>query len=332
MNRILITGACGSIGSALTKKLLSEDKIVCALDNSEDGLFKLKRDIKNNHYSNNLKTFLGDVRDIKRLTQAMKNIDLVFHCAALKHVELSEYNPSEALETNVNGTNNVIEAALTAGVQRVIVTSSDKAVNPSSMMGVTKLLSEKLAINANNIAGSDDIKISCVRFGNVWNTNGSVGPIFKNQILKGENLTLTSPDMTRFFISIKDAIDLCIKADEEMVGGEIFISDMGAASIGDLAKEFQKLNKTIEINEIGLKAGEKLYEELFTDVESFRTYSFDDMYVILPDSFDKYSSRNTKLEKKYKRKTPIKIALRSDSHISKNIDLQDLVKDLMDES
>ena len=265
MKRILVTGACGSIGSALVKKLINEKHTVCAFDNSEDGLFHLKNEYKEKETSSKLKIFIGDIRDQERLVQAMDKVDMVFHCAALKHVELSEYNPFEALQTNVNGTNNVVNAAIKCGVEKVIVTSSDKAVNPSSMMGATKLLAEKLAISANNIAGKDDIKISCVRFGNVWNTSGSVGPIFKNQVTQSKNITLTSPDMTRFFISIEDAIELCIKASEEMIGGEIFISDMGAASIGDLAKEFQKMNSKIKIIETGLQLA-KSYMKNFSQM------------------------------------------------------------------
>tara|TARA_Y100001935_G_scaffold207685_1_gene177013 strand:- start:18384 stop:19382 length:999 start_codon:yes stop_codon:yes gene_type:complete len=331
MKRILVTGACGSIGSALVKKLINKKHTVCAFDHSEDGLFHIKNEYKEKETSSKLKIFIGDIRDQERLVQAMDKVDMVFHCAALKHVELSEYNPFEALQTNVNGTNNVVNAAIKCGVEKVLITSSDKAVNPSSMMGATKLLAEKLAINANNMAGKDDIKISCVRFGNVWNTSGSVGPIFRNQVTQGKNITLTSPDMTRFFISIEDAIELCIKASEEMIGGEIFISDMGAASIGDLAKEFQKMNSKVKIIETGLKAGEKLYEELFTDVESFRTYALNEMYVILPSSLDEHSSRYRKIKNKYKKGLPINSALRSDSDIAQSIDLSNLVEDLMNE-
>ena len=177
MKRILVTGACGSIGKALVTRLLEDGNTVCAFDNNEDGLFHLSKEC--NLYTSSLKIFIGDVRDIKRLQQAMDGVDEVYHCAALKHVELSEYNPFEALKTNVNGTNNVINAAIDEGVKKVLVTSSDKAVNPSSTMGTTKLLAEKLAISANNYSGSKDIRFGCVRFGNVWNTNGLLVPFSK---------------------------------------------------------------------------------------------------------------------------------------------------------
>jgi UDP-N-acetylglucosamine 4,6-dehydratase/5-epimerase len=330
MKRILVTGACGSIGKALVLKLLEGGNKVCAFDNNEDGLFHLMKE----HYSFalNLKIFVGDVRDIERLEQAMDGVEEVYHCAALKHVELSEYNPFEALKTNVNGTNNVINAAIKKSVKKVLVTSSDKAVNPSSTMGTTKLLAEKLTISANNYSGSKDIKFGCVRFGNVWNTNGSVGPIFKNQILSGEDITVTDKGMTRFFTSKDDAINLCIDACSSLIGGEIFISDMGATSIGLIADEFQSYNPDVNVIEIGPKPGEKLFEELFTDVESARTFRYSDMYVILPDCLDKESTKYNQLQSFYNDSNPIGTALISDSEIAKKVDAKKLVSGLMNES
>tara|TARA_Y100001970_G_C14248111_1_gene869729 strand:+ start:324 stop:1322 length:999 start_codon:yes stop_codon:yes gene_type:complete len=332
MNRILITGACGSIGEALVDRLIQDNNVVCAFDNSEDGLFNLKNKFSNSKDQSKLKIFLGDVRDKKRLFQAISGVNEVYHCAALKHVELSEYNPFEALQTNINGTSNVIDAAIENKVSKLLITSSDKAVNPSSMMGATKLLAEKLAINSNNYTGSDDIKIGCVRFGNVWDTNGSVGRIFKNQLINNADLTITDPKMTRFFIYIEDAVSLCLHACDNLVGGEIFISDMGATSIAKIAEEFNSLNPKINIVETGSKAGEKLYEELFTEVESQRTYNFNDLYVILPDSLDIDSTRFAALDHKYNNGSPISTALRSDSKISRKINTKDLVKRIMDES
>ena len=332
MKRILVTGACGSIGKALVFRLLNDGNKVCAFDNNEDGLFHLSKEINLCKSGSKLKVFVGDIRDLSRLEQAMEGVEEVYHCAALKHVELSEYNPFEALKANVNGTNNIIEAAIKCNVKKVLVTSSDKAVNPSSTMGTTKLLAEKLTISANNFSGSNDIRFGCVRFGNVWNTNGSVGPIFKNQILSDNDITLTDASMTRFFVSKDDAVSLCIDSCNSLIGGEIFISDMGATSIGLIAEEFKTYNSKINILQTGSKAGEKLYEELFTDVESTRTFKYLNMYVILPDSLEKNSQKYIDLQKFYSNENPIGVALRSDSDIAEKVNVKDLVSGLMNES
>ncbi|MBL6649573.1 MAG: SDR family NAD(P)-dependent oxidoreductase [Flavobacteriaceae bacterium] len=328
MKRILITGACGSIGSALVAKLLRESNIVCAFDNNEDKLFHLNKLFSNDK---NLKIFFGDIKDKERLFQALNGIDEVYHCAALKHVELSEYNPFESIKTNVIGTQNIIESSIKRGVKKILVTSSDKAVNPSGIMGASKLLSEKLTINSNSYTGSDKIKMGCVRFGNVWNTNGSIGPIFRDQILNSSNISLTDRKMTRFFISIENAVELCVNACSNLIGGETFVSNMGAISIGDIATEFLKYGKKSKIIVTGSKAGEKLYEELFTEVESKRTFSFRSMYVIIPDSLDHNSTRFKKLNEKYNNGNPISTALRSDSLNIKKIKINELVKEIMNE-
>lgn len=326
--RILITGACGSVGTKLTEAILKESHVVCAFDNNEDGLFELKKQFQKK-YPNNLKLFLGDIRDQKRVSQAHIGVDEVYHCAALKHVELNEYNPFETLNTNVLGTQNIINAAIENKVSKVLLTSSDKAVNPSSMMGATKLLAEKLIISANNFSGTDEISFGCLRFGNVWNTNGSVGKIFKTQILNSENISVTSKEMTRFFITLDNAISLCIEAMNELIGGEIFVSDMGGTSIGKLAESFQKIAPNTEIIEIGIKPGEKLYEELFTDVESTRTFLYKDMYVVLPENLDAMSTRYRTITNKYNNPIKKNIALRSDSEFAKQINTDYLVKQIM---
>jgi len=331
MKRILVTGACGSIGEELVSKLIRDGFKVCAFDNSEDRLFHLNKKFNKHKNSENLRVFLGDIRDKNRLFQAMQGIEEIYHCAALKHVELSEYNPFEALKTNVIGTNNLIEVAQENKVKKILFTSSDKAVNPSSMMGTTKLLGEKLAISANNYTGSDDIKFGCVRFGNVWNTNGSVGPIFKNQINLNKDLTLTNKLMSRFFITKEEAVNLCINACNSLIGGEIFVPDMGVAKLGDIADEFNKYNKKIKIKEIGAQAGEKFYEELFTEIEGDRAYRYKGMYVILPENIDNKSTRYIKLLKVYKKGKPVSIALRSDSPLNKKVNIKKLVKELMHE-
>lgn len=297
-SRILITGACGSIGSLLVKSFLSAGNIVCAFDQNENGLFDLENRYKP-LYKDKLKLFLGNIRDNSRLNKAFEGVDIIFHCAAIKHVHISEYNPFEAMLTNIIGTNNVIDAALRAGVKKVIYTSSDKAVNPSSTMGASKLLGEKLISAANNHSGSSKTIFSSVRFGNVLNTNGSVLTIFRNQINAGEPLTITSEDMTRFFLSKEHAVELCVYACENMLGGEIFIKNMGSCSIMSLARVItgkQDFNYQI----IGQKPGEKTYEELITNTESERTVSLGNWFVILPDDATIVSSKiSDSINKRY---------------------------------
>ncbi len=281
-SRTLVTGACGSVGSALVERLLNDGHTVCAFDHSEDGLFKL--DQKHAHQKSQLRLFVGDIRDLERLKSAMEGIKYVFHCAALKHVYLSEYNPFEAMQTNIIGSNNVIQAALNAGVNRVVFTSSDKAVNPTSTMGATKLLGERIFIAANHHAGHHDTKFAAVRFGNVLNSNGSVLQIFRRQIHEEKPLTITSTDMTRFFLTMQQAVDLCIEAASEMCGGEIFVKNMGACDIVTLASAVTGDMRPFEYVEIGCKPGEKLYEELVTETEALRTVFDGNTYVILPET------------------------------------------------
>ena len=248
----------------------------------------------------NLRDFLGDIRDYSRLNFALNGCSEVYHCAALKHVGLCEYNPFEAVRTNIVGTNNIIEASIKNKVSKAILTSSDKAVNPTSMMGSSKLVAEKLFISGNNITGNSQTKFGVVRFGNVWDTNGSVGRIFARQIKQNMNLTITDENMTRFFIDMKGAIDLCQHAMKEVIGGEIFTRSMGATSIGKLAKEFLKNYPHISYEIIGRKNGEKLYEELFTDLEALRTFKVDNTYITIPEQTNIRSRLNENINNKYK--------------------------------
>lgn len=282
--RVLVTGASGSVGSELVERLLFEGFIVCAFDHNENGLFKLDQKYRGK-YNNRLRLFVGDIREKERLVKAFDGVEIVYHCAALKHVYLSEYNPFEAMQTNIIGTNNVIFAAIKANVDKVIYTSSDKAVNPTSTMGATKLLGEKLIIAANNHAGTDQTKFACVRFGNVLNTSGSVLHIFRQQIKDGLPLTITSTNMTRFFLSMSQALDLCQHACNQMLGGEIFVRNMGCCNILSLAKGITG-NEDVSYQVIGHKPGEKLYEELVTNSEALRTVYQDSWYTILPDLED----------------------------------------------
>lgn len=312
-SRVLVTGACGSVGSALVRRLLDDRHTVCSFDQSEDGLFKLDQELKG-LAEGRLRSFLGSVRDEKRLRSAFEGVKVVFHCAALKHVYISEYNPFEAMQTNIDGTQNVIQAAIAANVERVILTSSDKAVNPTSTMGATKLLGERLFIAANHYAGSHKTRFSCVRFGNVLNSNGSVLQIFRRQLENDQPLTITSTGMTRFFISMGQAVDLCLHAADEMVGGEIFVLSMGSSDIMTLAKMVGG-DRPFKYVEIGHKPGEKLYEELVTESEAPRTAHDGHMYVVLPDTLELMPDEMHSQYIKYDKLPRLNAPLRSDQDL-----------------
>ncbi len=329
MKRILVTGAAGSVGRALVIDLLKEGNTVCAFDNQEDGLFNLRQNIKSINLENNLKDFLGDIRDLPRITMALDGCDEVYHCAALKHVGLCEYNSFEAINTNILGTNNIVNACIKVNISSAILTSSDKAVNPTSMMGTSKLVAEKLFIAGNNIGGSGSTRFGVVRFGNVWDTNGSVGRIFSDQINKNKDLAITDENMTRFFIDMQSAVDLCKYAMVNVVGGEIFTRSMGAATILDLAKEFLKRKPNLGYKIIGRLAGEKLYEELFTELESFRTIKKDNTYITIPEKFIFEGKINKLIKEKYEGIPICNKPLRSDSINVENIDLKALVDDIL---
>jgi UDP-N-acetylglucosamine 4,6-dehydratase len=285
---ILVTGGSGSIGSEIVKTLLQhEPKVVRVLSNDENCLFNLERELQGH---SNLRFLVGDVRDKERLRRAVENIDFVFHAAALKHVPLCEYNPFEAVKTNVLGTQNLIEVAMEQEVDKLITISTDKAVNPVNVMGATKLLAERLTISANYYRGFKKTAFSCVRFGNVLDSRGSVVPSFREQIRKGGPVTLTDPDMTRFVMSIPRAVALVFKAAEMAKGGEIFIFKMPALRIGDLAKamidelapQYGYKSESIKVEISGKRPGEKIYEELLAVDEATNASETEDMFIISP--------------------------------------------------
>lgn len=279
---ILITGGAGSIGQALTEKLLEfEPRVIRILDTNENGLFNLRQKYKGHEAERKLRFLLGDIRNLNRLQYAFKGIDVVFHAASYKHVLECEYNPLDAVETNIYGTTNVIQAAINQNVKKVIFTSSDKAANPSNTMGTTKLLAEKLMIAANDYGARTTI-FSCCRFGNVVGSSGSVIPLFKKQIIEDKRITITDPQMTRFIITKDKAIDLLLRTGMLSEGGEVFIFKMPVININDLADAMigKYGNASKEI--IGRKPGEKLYEEIMTEEEMSRAYEGKDMYAILP--------------------------------------------------
>lgn len=303
---ILITGGVGSIGSILVKKLLElNPKVIRVFDNNETALFDLYHEVK----SDNMRTLVGDIRDKERINRALEGIDIVFHAAALKHVPLCEYNPLDAVKTNIIGTQNLLDASLNQNIQKIIVISTDKAANPTNVMGATKLLAERLTVSMNYYRGKRNTAFSCVRFGNVLNTRGSVVPLFKKQISQGGPITLTDPDMTRFMMTIQKAVGLVLKATEIANGGEIFILKMPVIKIGDLAEvmiEETAANygfdpRNIKIEHVGKRPGEKLYEELMTKYEAEYAYENDEMFVVVPENFDKIKHLSFSLPSDFKK-------------------------------
>jgi len=281
---ILVTGGCGSIGTEIVRQLLRHDpKVVRILERSESAHFRLSQDIQ----SKKLRPLIGDIRDKRRVDRAMEDIDIVFHAAAMKHVPLCEYNPFEAITVNIIGTQNLVDAALEAGVSRFIGISTDKAVNPTSTMGATKLLSEKIISNA-SVSSGGTTRFGCVRFGNVLASSGSVIPLFESQIRDGDTVTITSKAMTRFFMSIPDAVALVLSAAHKARLGEIFILKMNAMKIIDLAEvlveelapRYGKRPKNIRFKIIGLRPGEKEHEPLLTKEEAAHLSEEDGMYVL----------------------------------------------------
>jgi UDP-N-acetylglucosamine 4,6-dehydratase len=310
---ILITGGTGSVGKDLVYELLiHKPKVIRIFDNNETELFNLQEELSP---SKRIRYLFGDIRDKGRLEMALAEIDLVFHTAALKHVYISEYSPFEAVKTNIIGIQNLIEAAIDNNVEKVLFTSSDKAVNPSNVMGTSKLMGEKLIVAANTYKGKHRTRFSCVRFGNVLGTRGSLVPLAKEQIKKGGPVTITDHKMTRFVMSSNQSIKLLLKSIETMIGGEIFvlkmptvkISDMIDVLINEITPKYGYNLKKIKTKIIGLKPGEKLYEELMTEAECSRALATKDMFIILPYFTDSgllsenFYSRYVKLKKPSKK-------------------------------
>lgn len=286
--KILVTGGTGCIGSEIVKSLLKyKPKVVRIFSNDEDSTFRMSQELDT---TGNKRFLIGDIRDKERLIVAMDGIDMVYHAAALKHVPLCEYNPFEAIKTNVLGTQNVIDAAIVNGVKKVINISSDKAVNPVNTMGATKLLAEKLVIDANYYKGASETLFSSVRFGNVLFSRGSVIPLFEEQIKQKKIVTITDPEMTRFMMSVENTIELVFKATLMAKGGEIFILKMPVVKIGDLAdivikKYAEKYGcKPTEVKKeiIGPRPGEKIFEELMTENEAKKAFETNDMLIVPP--------------------------------------------------
>ena len=312
--RYLITGAGGTIGIALLENLIKKNYLVCAFDSDEERLFNISQ--KYSKYKNKINLFLGNIRDKERLSIAMETVDVVFHCAALKHVSLNEYNPFEVKKTNIDGVENIIECAIEKKVKKVIFTSSDKAVNSTNIMGISKMMGERLILSSNNRIGKNPTIFSSVRFGNVLDSSGSILQIFREQLSKNYPLTITDKRMTRFFINLNDAINLCFYAEQNMIGGEIFVKNMASINIKDLAYAFSK-NQNPKIDYVGIKEGEKLYEELFTDEEAKRAYMYNNYIYIFPQNWQTGLSlkQKNKIKLIMKKGLKFKEELRSDKNI-----------------
>lgn len=284
--KILIIGGTGTIGRKLVNELLSKDPhTIRIFSRDEFKQFEMMNELRE---KKNLRFLLGDVRDNERLLRAMEGIDIVFHVAALKQVPACEYNPFEAVKTNVIGTQNVIDSAIKTNVQKVIFTSTDKTISPTNTYGATKLLAERLIASADYHKGNRDISFAAVRFGNVMGSRGSVIPLFKQQILENGYITATDTNMTRFMMTQKQAAELLLHACERAKGGEVFVlkmpvirlKDLAETIIEEVAKKYNLDEKKVGIKNIGLRPGEKMYEELMTIDESKYAIEFDDMFAI----------------------------------------------------
>jgi UDP-N-acetylglucosamine 4,6-dehydratase len=274
---ILLTGGTGSFGKHFCKVMLEKYHPKTIRIYSRDEL--KQHEIRQVFGDEVVRYFIGDVRDAERLKRAMEGCDIVVHAAALKQVPACEYNPFEAVKTNVHGAKNVIDAAIDVGAKKVIALSTDKAVNPVNLYGATKLCAEKIFIQGNSYSGSRGTRFSCVRYGNVIGSRGSVIPLFNEQKKMGK-VTVTDRRMTRFWITLDQAVELVVSALQYSQGGEIFIPKIPSMKIIDLAKA---IAPECEIDEIGIRPGEKLHESLITEEEGRNTVAYKDMYVILPN-------------------------------------------------
>ena len=275
---VLVTGGTGSFGKKFIRILLDEYQPAKVIVFSRDELKQHEmRQAGFNHP--NLRFFIGDVRDQQRLRRAFNGVDIVIHAAALKQVPACEYNPMEAIKTNILGSSNVIDAALDAGVKKVLALSTDKAVNPINLYGATKLAAEKLFVQSNAYAGGTATRFSCVRYGNVVGSRGSVVPVFLKQRASG-TVTITDDRMTRFWISLEQGVRFVIRCVEQMEGGEVFVPKIPSMKVIDLARA---VAPDAQINIVGIRPGEKLHEVLIPEDEARTTLELDDMYAVQPE-------------------------------------------------
>ena len=299
---VLITGGTGSFGKSFVNYALTKQvKKIIIFSRDELKQFELRKKFNNKNLKK-LRFFLGDVRDYERLSYAFKQVDIVVHAAALKQIDTCEYNPFEAIKTNIIGAQNVISASLEAKVSKVIALSTDKASSPINLYGATKLASDKLFIAANYHRGKSGQKFSVVRYGNVFNSRGSVVPVFLKKVKTNEKFEITHEDMTRFNITLNQGVDFVGRCLNIMEGGELFVPKLPSFKVMDLAKAIDK-NKKIKI--IGIRPGEKIHEEMISDNESNPVIDMKSYYVVLPDmkktswSAEKYLKLGKKLKNKF---------------------------------
>lgn len=290
---VLVTGGAGSVGRIVVSRLLAEEpNVVRVFDSSETGLSRMKHDLNDDR----CRYLLGDVRDKDRLRRAFTDIDVVVHAAAIKNIDLSEYNPFEAVKTNIVGLQNVVDTAIDSSVERLVFTSSDKSTNPTNTMGATKLLGEKLVTAGNKYRGDRDLRLASIRFGNVVGSAQSVIPLFEKQIRNGGPVTLTDRRMTRFFLPHADLADAVISTVEHANGGEVFVPKMDAIRIVDLlevlvdtlAPTYGHDPSEIDVELTGRRLGETFHEEVLTEREAGRTVENDRLYAILPEKNDQH--------------------------------------------
>ena len=274
---VLVTGGTGSFGKKFIRIMLNEYHPAKIIVFSRDEL--KQHEMRAAGYDDpSLRYFIGDIRDKERCIRAFDGVDVVIHAAALKQVPACEYNPMEAIKTNILGSSNVIDAAIDVGVKRVVALSTDKAVNPVNLYGATKLSAEKLFVQSNAYAGGREVRFACVRYGNVVGSRGSVVPVFLKQRESGK-VTVTDDRMTRFWISLEQGVRFVIRAAENMHGGEVFVPKIPSMKVVDLAKA---IAPKAEVNIIGIRPGEKLHEVLISEDEARQTVELEDMYVVQP--------------------------------------------------
>ena len=291
--KVLITGGTGSLGTALTKRLLKTNvDTIRIFSRDEWKQVQMESEIKDDR----LRFFIGDVRDKERLSRALENVNIVIHAAALKQMPVAEYNPFEAVKTNVMGTQNLIEACLDNHIESVLAIGTDKAVSPLNTYGATKLLMERLFVSANFCKGNHKIKFTCVRYGNVMGSRGSVIPVFINQIKSGKDITVTDPNMTRFNITMNEALDLIFRALENGKGGEVFVPKLKAYKVGDIKDAITEiLESKSETKIISIRPGEKIHESLISFDELSNTFENKQDYIIIDKQIQEFGSKDTSL-------------------------------------
>lgn len=294
---VLITGGTGSFGKAFVSRLLKEDQISKLVIFSRDELkqFEMAETIK----SSKVRFFLGDVRDYQRLLQATDGIDVIVHAAAMKQIPAAEYNPMEAIKTNILGAENIVNAAIRSGVQRVLALSTDKAANPANLYGATKLCSDRLMVAGNTLAGKHLTRFACVRYGNVLGSRGSVIPFFLEKAKSG-SIPITDERMTRFWLTIEQGVQFVLDSLERMHGGEIFVPKIPSFKVTDVARV---VCPGVPTHVIGIRPGEKLHEVMITEDDSYNTVESEDYYAVLSPTLKAsgiYDSKSTPVDEGFR--------------------------------